>query len=117
MINNTDIPSFADFTTPSRSLRTRNVTGAKGTLIQMPNIQIHTKGMTLNQKKQIKRFDNRDMVEFVVDKKSGRKFKYIGNDLDNGSVMYQTISEFTRTQKTSPKSNNAPNMFKMTGLP
>lgn len=49
MLNNTDNASIAGFTTPSRSLKTRNIPGAKGTLIQMPNIQINMKGMTLNK--------------------------------------------------------------------
>lgn len=101
MAKNTDNASFAVPSTPSRSLKTRNVPGAMGTVVQMPHIKINMNHMALNSKYS-NRFDNRDMIEFVVDKKSGRKFKYTGNDLDS-SVMYQTISDFTRTQKTTPK--------------
>ena len=104
MVNNTDNASFAGVTTPSRSLNTRNIAGRAGTLVQMPNIQINMKGMALNNRTR-NRVGNRDMIEFVVDKKSGRKFKYMPNDQDLSSVMYQTVSDFTRTQKTSPKNN------------
>ena len=45
-----DNVSYAGVGTPSRSLKTRNVPGAMGTVVQMPHIKINMNQMALNSK-------------------------------------------------------------------